>query len=85
MRENMALSRIMIILISLLSFTCADKIRVLTMGEGVLPEHDVKAEILNTVSIRNMDNLWETMDSLPTINDQCFTRCNFYKRYVVLV
>ena len=55
---NMALSRIMIILImSLLSFTCANKIRVLTMGEGVLPEHDVKAEILNTVSIRNMDKL----------------------------
>ena len=32
-------------------------IRVLTMDDGVLPEHDVKAEILDTASIKQLDQL----------------------------
>ena len=45
------------ILIISLMFGSAMCIRVLKMSDDVLPEHDVRAEILNTASIKDLDAL----------------------------
>ena len=53
----MTMSLIVHLVIYSLVSSGAMAIRVLTMDDGVLPEHDVKAEILDTASIKQLDQL----------------------------